>query len=63
MTQHDTDPTTNVAMTFTFTRPKYTEEEVRAFFAPVLTDDDRPEQPRCPCGCGAAAHGVHGRKL
>jgi hypothetical protein len=58
-----TDPTSNVAMTFTFTRPTYSDEEVRTFFAPMLTERDGPEQPRCPCGCGAVEHWVHGRRL
>lgn len=62
MTNHDTDLTTHTAMTFTFTRPKYTDEEVMAFFAPMLTEDDRPAKPLCPCGCGAVEHGMFGRK-
>jgi hypothetical protein len=64
MTNHDTDSTTDVDLTFRI--PTFSDDEeakVRTFFAPMLTDDDRPEPPRCPCGCGAVEHSGHGRTL
>ena len=61
MTNHDTDPTTE--MELTFRRPTFSDEEVRTFFDPMLDDDDEPAKPLCPCGCGAVEHWVHGRQL